>query len=213
MTSRRGETGSVAAALRGGLALRPILWNGWRGTLVGVAVGLGLVVVATWLLSTRDAYYDRPGVPALVYVLAVLAATFPGRLVAALVTAAAGAASMDYYFVVPLHQLNLSRELDVAAVSLYAVVALTAAVLVAWAAEALRRAEQSTSQLARMHELATALAVPVGVEDVSREIIARGMVLFDASAAALTLVDDDGRTLRLVASEGIDATTGRGGPR
>ena len=61
---------------------------------------------------------------------------------------------MDYYFVVPLHQLNLSRELDIAAVTLYGVVALTAAVLVAWAAGALRRAEESTSQLARMHDLA-----------------------------------------------------------
>ena len=94
---------------------------GRRRTAAGVAVALIGPVLATVLASIPS--HRGTAVPALLYLLAVVAAAAIGHLWPALLAAALSFVGLDYYFTEPTHTFVVSKGEDLFALAVFMVVA------------------------------------------------------------------------------------------
>src|SRR3954447_3411709 len=80
----------------------------------------------------------------LLYLLAVLAVALLGGVLVALLTAAASAVLINYYFVEPLHTLDIARSDQALALGVFLLVAAVVSGAVEFATRRARQAEQAT---------------------------------------------------------------------
>ena len=120
--------------------LRPI------GALSGSVVGVAAIAASTAaMLPLRDDL--ARALPALVFVVPIVAAGVLGGRRAALATAAAAAAAFNLVFIPPYGTLDIHAPDDIVAVVVFAFVALVVGTLVAWEGERRHQAEQRTHDL------------------------------------------------------------------
>src|SRR5438067_9672613 len=171
---------------------------------LGIAVGLSSVAVASALLVPVRAHVTR-ATPALVLVLAVVAAGLVGGSLGAAVTAVVAAAAYNLAFIPPFWTFKVNVADDWVALAVFLAVALVMGLLVAAQAERRRAAEQRESEIRSLYEDLRAMA-----EDHRRlsEEATRAQVLErvdEQRSALLRSVSHDLRTplasIRAVASD------------
>jgi K+-sensing histidine kinase KdpD len=121
-----------------------------RTDALGIAIGIGLLLVMGGVLLPFRSNMSR-AVPALAFVLPVVAAGLVGGRIAASVTAVAGAVVFSYSFVPPYDRWRIAVADDWVALAVFLAVALVVGTLVSVEAGRRRAAEQKADELARLH--------------------------------------------------------------
>src|SRR4051794_12896838 len=119
--------------------------------------GLGLALVGLPLLTllldhARGSLSTETVV--LLYLLAVLAVALLGGVLVALLTAVASAVLINYYFVEPVHTLDIARDDQALALGVFVLVAAIVSGAVELASRRARQAEQAAAQAETMSALA-----------------------------------------------------------
>lgn len=178
--------------------------------LLGITLGVCAVAVASGALVPVRAHVTR-ATPALVLVLAVVAAGVVGGSLAATVTAVLSAAAYNLAFIPPFWTLKVNVADDWVALGVFLAVALAMGLLVAGQAERRRAAEQREAELRALYDHLQAMT-----EDRERlaEEATRAAVLErvdEQRSALLRSVSHDLRTplasIRAVASDLRDGAT------
>jgi K+-sensing histidine kinase KdpD len=178
--------------------------------LLGIALGIGAVAIASAAIVPVRAHVTR-ATPALVLVLAVVAAGLAGGSWSAIVTAVLAAVAYNLAFIPPYWTLKVNVADDWVALGVFLAVALAMGLLVAGQAERRRAAEQRESELRGLYDHLRAMA-----EDRERlaEEATRAAVLErvdEQRSALLRSVSHDLRTplasIRAVASDLRDGAT------
>ena len=118
MSSNPASGSSTAEGLRR-LILRPRRWRSAAGFAVAVA-GPALVTAVASVPSPRGT-----AIPALLYLLVVVAAAVLGHLWPALLAAGLSFVGLDYFFTEPVHTFVVSKAEDLLALGVFLVVAAT----------------------------------------------------------------------------------------
>src|SRR5438270_9520694 len=177
--------------------------------LLGIALGLATVVVASAALFPVRAHVTR-ATPALVLVLAVVAAGVVGGSLAAAVTALVAASAYNLAFIPPFWTLKVNVADDWVALGVFLAVALAMGLLVAGQAERRRAAEQREAELRSLYDHLQAMAEErerLAEEATRAQVLER---VDEQRAALLRSVSHDLRTplasIRAVASDLRDGT-------
>jgi two-component system sensor histidine kinase KdpD len=118
---------------------------GARRRLAGLAVAaLGLPLLTLLLVGMRDTLSLESEV--MIYLLAVVAVAVVGGIAAALVSAVAGAMLINYWFVAPLHSLDVTRGDQEISLVVFVIVAAVVSGAVELAARRARTAAQASAQ-------------------------------------------------------------------
>jgi K+-sensing histidine kinase KdpD len=126
---------------------------GWRRQLGGLALALVALPLLTLLLeNTRDSLALDGQV--LLYLLAVVVVALVGGLAPALVSAVAAVMAINYYFVEPLHTLDVARTDQAVALGVFLLVAAVVSIAVELATRRARLARQATREAQTLSELA-----------------------------------------------------------
>src|SRR5438270_6095477 len=170
--------------------------------LLGIAFGAASVFIASTALVPVRAHVTR-ATPALVLVLAVVAAGVVGGSLAAAVTALVGAAAYNLAFIPPFWTFKVNVADDWVALGVFLAVALAMGLLVAGQAERRRAAELREAELRALYDHLQGLA-----EEATRaQVLER---VNEQRAAMLRSVSHDLRTplasIRAVASDLRDGT-------
>jgi two-component system sensor histidine kinase KdpD len=177
--------------------------------LLGIALGLATVVVASAALAPVRAHVTR-ATPALVLVLAVVAAGVVGGSLAAAVTALVAASAYNLAFIPPFWTFKVNVADDWVALGVFLAVALAMGLLVAGQAERRRAAEQREAELRSLYDHLQAMAEErerLAEEATRAQVLER---VDEQRAALLRSVSHDLRTplasIRAVASDLRDGT-------
>src|SRR5881296_2526935 len=133
------------------LILRPRRWR----SAAGFAVALAGPVLATAIASIPSP--RGTAIPALLYLLVVVAAAVVGHLWPSLVAAAMSFVLLDFFFTLPLHTFRVSKGEDLLALSVFLVVAATVSAAISAALEQRARAESREHQVRALYNLTTRL--------------------------------------------------------
>jgi PAS domain S-box-containing protein len=149
-------------------------------------------------------------VPALLYVLAVLAATALGGRVAGLVAAAASIVPFYYLFVSPYHTWAAKPD-GALALAVFAATALLGGEVLARQRGARARAEEEASSSVealstalRLQRAAEALVSARTPQEVLDAVLVEGVRAADARSGLIATLSDDGKWLEVLASRGYD---------
>jgi K+-sensing histidine kinase KdpD len=97
---------------------------GGRRTLAGTALGVSMVLISSAVLSTIPLEELRLGTVGFVFLAAVIASSWAGRLIAGLITSVLAAAILAYEFVAPIHSLRHVDQTGLVAIVSFSVLAL-----------------------------------------------------------------------------------------
>jgi two-component system, OmpR family, sensor histidine kinase KdpD len=125
----------------------------------GAALGFVLAVVGPALATVLSTLPSREGtgVPALLYLLAVVAAAAVGRLWPGLVASALSFAGLDYYFTPPVHTFAVGKSEDLIALAVFLVVAAAVSAALSAALEQRARAELREHQVRALYHVTSRL--------------------------------------------------------
>ncbi len=197
MTQRAVESSPAVPAR----ALRPA-----RRSVAGVSVALA-APAAVSLLALGNPHEE---VPALLYVLSVLAATTVGGRVPGLVAAAASIVPFYYFFITPYHTWSVKAD-GALAVAVFAATALLGSEVLARQRGARARAEQEASSsfealgtAVRLQRAAEALVSARTPEEVLDAVLVEGVRAAEARSGLIAALSEDGEWLEVLASRGYD---------
>jgi two-component system, OmpR family, sensor histidine kinase KdpD len=153
----------------------------WSRRLLGLVCAAALLPLFTWILSDFRSSLSL-STDFLVYLVIVLALATLGGAVVGIVTALAAYLLENYYFLVPIHTLTVSRPDDFVALIAYLVFAVAASLLVS-------RFTRRTSEADRARAEARILASAVATSGTSHEdllpLLDSLRSVFDAKSVAL----------------------------
>jgi len=118
---------------------------GGRRTLAGTALGVCMVLVASAALSTIPFHEIRLGTVGFVFLAAVIASSWVGRLIAGLITSMLAAAMLAYEFVGPIHSVRHVDQTGAVAIVTFSVLAL----FISWLLARLDAGQQQQRLLAQ----------------------------------------------------------------
>jgi PAS domain S-box-containing protein len=154
--------------------------------------------------------HTHTATPALLYIVAVMAATAVGGLPAGLLAAAASFFPFVYYFLPPRHQFSLGLDAAVA-LAVFVLTALFGSALLELQRRARVRAEQAAAtgeraldHARRLQRVADALATAITPQEVLEATLGLGMEAAEARAGLIATLSEDGDWLEILASTGYD---------
>jgi PAS domain S-box-containing protein len=172
----------------------------WARTVLRVAGTLALVVGASGLSMLLP--HDDPGVPATLYIVAVIAASLLGGLWSGLAAAVLSLGALDYYFLRPRSRfLPLGAE-DGTFLGVFVVAAILAAWTLVRLQHARRRAEHERNRARAMARVAVELSKARREREVTAAIARVGTAVIGAEAVGVFLLDGSGAQLRFVTAVG-----------
>lgn len=165
----------------------------WNARVVGILLGVGLVLATAAALVPLRADVART-TPALVFVMAVVAAGLVGGRASAVITAVTAAVAFNLAFIPPYWTFEVDVVEDLVALGVFTVVALVVGTLVARETRQRRAAEEHAEALRRLHERYT--AVQAERERLAEEATRLAVLeqVDDQRAALLRSVSHDLRT-------------------
>jgi PAS domain S-box-containing protein len=169
-------------------------------TVLGVAGTVTLVVAASGLSLVLP--HTDPGVPATLYILAVIAASLLGGLWSGLAASVLSLGALDYFFLRPGGAFFPLGAEDATFLGVFVVAAILAAWILVRLQQARRRAEHERNRARAMVRIAVELSKARREGEVTAAIARVGTAVIGAEAVGVFLLDGSGAQLRFVASVG-----------
>ena len=180
-----GKPGTTADSLE-----RLLAPPGRRRTAAGVAVALIGPVLATVLASIPS--HRGTAVPALLYLLAVVAAAAIGHLWPALLAAALSFVGLDYYFTEPTHTFVVSKGEDLFALAVFMVVAAAVSAAISAALEQRAKAEFREQQVRALYHVTSRLLSADGLHPVLQDLASSLRFLYRLGGCRVVVLNLDG---------------------
>src|SRR3989454_3651546 len=196
-SKREGRMESVSEGL-GRLLVRSERPFSLKGVLVAL-IGPALVTGLAALIPHRAA-----AVPALLYLLAVVAAEVVGHLWPALVAAGLSFVLLDYFFTPPVHTFRVNKAEDLLVLAIFLMVAAAVSAALSAALEQRARAESREHQVRALYNVTSRLLSGAGLDAVLVDLAGSLRRLYGLQACRIVVVDREGRE-RERASSGIGA--------
>jgi two-component system, OmpR family, sensor histidine kinase KdpD len=185
MSSRREERVS------GETLERLVASPGVRRTIVAfviAVIGPPLVTAVASIPSPRGT-----AIPALLYLLVVVAAAAVGHLWPALLAAGLSFVFLDYFFTAPVHTFVVSKAEDLIALGAFVVVAATVSAAISAALAQRARAESREHQVRALYNVTARLLSGDSLDDVLRDLAASLRMLYGLDGARVVVFDWEGR--------------------
>ena len=198
--SLRSE-GPVAAARRRTrveIAEQVLSAPGRRQAVVGSVVAVAGPLIVTMIGSALSE--RRTVIPALLFILAVVAAAAVGHLWPALLSAAVSFVCLDYFFTPPQHTFRVSKAEDLFALGVFLVVAAVVSAAISIALEQRSMAEFREHQVRALYFVTSRLLSGQPLDDVLADLASSLRALYGSNAARLMVVDAGGRLRERAAS-------------
>lgn len=186
--SRSGRLGRPLAELAG--AASPAVAGGGR-TLAGTVLGVSMVLIASAALSTIPPNQIRLGTVGFVFLGAVIASSWVGRLIAGLITSVLAAAMLAYQFVTPIHSLRHVDQTGLVAIVAFSVLAFFISWLLARLDAGGQQQRVLAQRIALLQLLTEQLSDTVDRGDVAGVAVRLCIEELGADAAAVMIVDGD----------------------
>lgn len=139
-----------------------------RRFLLGLVVAVGGPVLVTALASIPKR--GGTAVPALLYLLAVVAAAAIGHLWPALLAAGLSFVGLDYFFTPPVHTFVVDKTEDLFVLAVFLMVAAVVSAAISAALEQRSRAESREHQVRALYNLTARLLSGAGLDAVVRDL-------------------------------------------
>ena len=169
------------------LILRPRRWRSAAGFAVALA-GPVLVTAVASIPSPRGT-----AIPALLYLLAVVAAAVVGHLWPALLAAALSFVGLDFFFTEPVHTFVVSKAEDLLALAVFLVVAATVSAAISAALEQRVRAEAREHQVRALYNVTARLLSGAGLDEVLRDLAGSLRRLYGLAGCRVVVLGRDGQ--------------------
>jgi two-component system, OmpR family, sensor histidine kinase KdpD len=195
------------ASIRGGAKAVEGLGRAIRRPGRGRWVAGFAVAVAGPILATTIGAIPKPrgtAIPALLYLLVVVAAAAIGHLWPSLVAAALSFVLLDYFFTQPLHTFRVSKGEDLLALSVFLLVAATVSASISAALEQRARAESREHQVRALYNLTTRLLSGTGLEEVLKDLAGSLRRLYGLAGCRIVVLDREGREAEGAVSGSMD---------
>lgn len=197
MSSIRGAREGVSEGL-GRLLARPDRPSAFRGALVAVAGPLLVTGLAT-LIPHRAA-----AVPALLYLLAVVAAEVVGHLYPALFAAGLSFVLLDYFFTPPVHTFRVNKAEDLLVLAIFLMVAAAVSAALSAALEQRARAEAREHQVGALYNVTSRLLSGAGLDVVLVDLAGSLRRLYELRGCRIVVLDAEGREVERASSGVVD---------
>jgi two-component system sensor histidine kinase KdpD len=171
---------------------------GLRGAVVAVA-GPILVTGLAVLIPHRAA-----AVPALLYLLTVVAAGVVGHLWPALLAAALSFVGLDYFFTPPVHTFAVDKAEDLLVLAIFLLVAAAVSAALSAALEQRARAEAREHQVRALYNVTSRLLSGAGLDAVLVDLAGSLRRLYGLQGCRIVVLDRDGRELERASSGAVD---------
>jgi two-component system, OmpR family, sensor histidine kinase KdpD len=155
-----------------------------------------LVAVAGPPLVTAVASIPSPrgtAIPALLYLLIVVAAAALGHLWPALLAAGLSFVLLDYFFTAPIHTFVVSKAEDLIALGVFLVVAATVSAAISAALAQRARAESREQQVRALYNVTARLLSGDQLDGVLRDLAASFRMLYSLRGCRVVVLDRDGQ--------------------
>ncbi len=184
-------------------ALHRLRSPGNRGRSV---TGLAVAVLAPCLVTALAAIPSarRTTIPALLYLLAVVAAALFGRLWPGLVAAALSFLGLDFFFTEPVHTLVVGKTQDLVDLAVFLAVAVATSAAISAALEQRARAQAREHQVRALYEVNARLLSGADLQDVLRDLASSLRALYNLSGCTVVIVAPDGTERNRAASGRMD---------
>ncbi|MGH3050610.1 MAG: GAF domain-containing protein, partial [Gaiellaceae bacterium] len=170
-----------------------------------------LVIGAPGLVTLLALTSVREVIPALLYIVAILAATTLGGRWGGLAAALASFFPFSYYFVAPHGSAALGGAAGITALVVFVLTAFFSSEALERQRSARARAEQAvkTSRQAldaatRLQRVADALATALSPQEVLDAVLTEGVEAAEARAGLIAMLSEDGEWLQVAAARGYD---------
>src|SRR5438034_1419985 len=194
MSSRRGRSTNAFSGALGRFLVRPERSFDLKGALVALAGPL-LVTGLAALIPHRAA-----AVPALLYLLAVVAAEVVGHLWPALLAAALSFVLLDYFFTPPVHTFAVDKAEDLLVLAIFLLVAAAVSAALSAALEQRARAESREHQVRALYNVTSRLLSGAGLDAVLVDLAGSLRRLYGLQGCGIVVLDREQRELKRASS-------------
>jgi two-component system, OmpR family, sensor histidine kinase KdpD len=160
-----------------------------------VWLGYGAAIFGPVLVTAIAASLPSPRgttIPALLYLLAVVATAVVGNLWQAALASALSFVYLDYFFTQPVHTFAISKVEDLVALAVFLVVAATVTGGLTAALEQRARAESREHQVRALYNVTTGLLSGGGLEEALRDLASSIRAMYDLTGCRVMVLDSDG---------------------
>ena len=164
------------------------------GSIVAVAGPLIVSLVGSTFAERRNV------IPALLFILAVVAAAAVGHLWPALLSAAVSFVCLDYFFTPPRHTFRVSKAEDLFALGVFLVVAAVVSAAISIALEQRSMAEFREHQVRALSFVTSRLLSGQPLDDVLADLASSLRALYGSAGSRVLVVDADGALQERAAS-------------
>jgi two-component system, OmpR family, sensor histidine kinase KdpD len=160
-------------------------------TPLAVVVAIAGPLAATGLAQLLP--HGDAAIPALLYLLAVVAAGVVGHLWPALLAAALSFAGLDYFFTPPAHTFSVATAEDWLVLAIFSLVAASVSAALTAALEQRAKAEAQEHQVRALYNVTSRLLSGAGLDVVLRDLASSLRTLYGLRGCRIVVLDADGR--------------------
>jgi two-component system sensor histidine kinase KdpD len=169
---------------------------------IRAAAGIAVAIVGPGLVTLVASIPSHPGaaVPALLYLLAVVAASAIGHLWPGLLAAALSFIGLDYFFTPPVHRVTVSKGEDLFALAVFLVVAAAVSAAISAALEQRAMAEFREQQVRALYHVTSQLLTAPGLSAVLADLASSLRSLYELDGCRVVVLRPDGTERERVVS-------------
>jgi two-component system, OmpR family, sensor histidine kinase KdpD len=156
--------------------------------------GLIVAVAGSVLVTAVASIPERPGptVPALLYLLTVIAATATGSVWSGLVAAGLSFAGLDYFFTPPIHKFVVGKPEDLIALAVFLLVAAVVSAVLSISLQNRSMAEFREHQVRALYHLTARLLSGAGLDSVLHDLATALQTLYRLRGCRILVTGPDG---------------------
>jgi two-component system sensor histidine kinase KdpD len=175
------------------------VWLGYAAAILGPAL---VTAIAASLPSPQGTT-----IPALLYLLAVVATAVVGQLWQALLASALSFVCLDFFFTDPIHTFAISKAEDLVALAVFLAVAATVTGAITVALEQRARAEAREHQVRALYNVTAGLLSGGGLDEALGDLASSLRGMYGLNGCQVLVLDDEGVEHQRALSGSMDGDT------